>query len=132
MINKSPSFIKKAFFPILLIFIFVGLFSSSTISTVLGFVKSYYNIPIAINPSILNKTSHPTISTTHTKISNTTQLPVTSGTVNMSSISKTPHPKIVSKAMTRLPLNATRPTIITNPSLLSHTPHPKILRNSTK
>lgn len=70
----------------------------SVISIGRAFGQSYYyNIPIAINPTVLNKTSHPTIATTHTKISNNTVLPVTPGTVNMSSLSKTPHPKIVSK-----------------------------------
>jgi hypothetical protein len=129
MINQNPYLIRKAFLVILLVLVFDGLVSTP-ISMGRVFGQSYYNI--AINSTILNNTSHPTIATAHTKISNTTVLPVTPGTVNMSSLSKTPHPKIVSKAMTTLPLNSSRPTIISNPSLLSHTPHTKLLQNSTR
>jgi hypothetical protein len=131
MKNQNLDFIQKAFFIILLVFIFDGLVSP-IMSTGRALGQSYYNIPVAINPTVLNKTSHPTIATTHTKISNNTMLPVTPGSVNMSSLLKTPHPKIISKTMTTLPLNATSPTIITNHSQLSHTPHPKILLNSTR
>jgi hypothetical protein len=129
MINQNLDFIRKAFFVILLVFIFDGLMSP-VISIGRVFGQSYYNI--AVNPTVLNNTSHPTIATTHTKISNTTVLPVTPGTVNTPSLSKTPHPKIISKTMTTLPLNSSGPTIIANPSLLSHTSHPKVLQNSTR
>jgi hypothetical protein len=130
MINQNGDLIRKAFLIILLAFILDGLVSPVvSMGRALGL---YYNIPIAINPTVLNKTSHPTIATTHTKISNNTMLPVSPGTVNMSSLSKTSHPKIVSKTMTTLPLNSTRSTIITNSSLLSDTPHPKVLGNSTR